>query len=222
MADHVVARGFMPLSIHLEYIRKMEITTCNRLGLETTRILTHYYAENLPGHCTNVRSSVRPKHEVLVYPISIRIRLNHCVAGSWIRYLLKVPGLNAGFVTTKPCSSLPLYVRTLSSWDARQTAGPYEPKGIRLDEININTMPPSHLPLPNNQRLFQILGKALSVIREASGYLSAPTRTCSRGFRVGYSLVVLAHVHCVNLPSNDMLDSFCSVSKCLTTMGVDV
>ena len=43
-------------------------------------------------------------------------------------------------------------------------------------------LPPSHPTLPNNQSLSLKLGKALSVIAEASNYPNAPTRTCSRDF----------------------------------------
>ena len=53
--------------------------------------------------------------------------------------------------------------------------------------LQLVLMPPPHLTLPNNQSLYQKLGKAPLVIGEASSYPNAPTRTCSGDFQVGFS-----------------------------------
>jgi hypothetical protein len=57
-------------------------------------------------------------------------------------------------------------------------------------------MPPPHLTLTNNQKLPQNPGKAPSVLADTSGYPNAPTRTCSRDFQVGFSVVAFTHGHC--------------------------
>ena len=65
----------------------------------------------------------------------------------------------------------------------RQVSGNY-------DNVLLHLCPPSflsHLTLPKDQRLFLKLGKILSIMAEASIYSSAPTRTCSGEFRVGFS-----------------------------------
>ena len=48
-------------------------------------------------------------------------------------------------------------------------------------------MPPSHLTLAKTKSITLKLGKAPSVIAEASGYPNAPTGTCSGDFQVGFS-----------------------------------
>ena len=44
---------------------------------------------------------------------------------------------------------------------------------------------------------FPKLGKASSVVAEASGYPNATTRTCSGDFQVGFSYVAFTHVYCL-------------------------
>ena len=58
--------------------------------------------------------------------------------------------------------------------------------------------------------------KAPLVKAEASGYSDVHTNTCYGDFQVGFSQVALTHGHCVYQPSDDMLDSFCLIPKCLS------